>query len=322
MPRILKNIRIDEVSAVLKGAGVGTKVMIMKRDTSGADDFDQWHREQAAIAGRQNEEHVRKHARTWRSFNEVLAENTAKSFAATARGDEADREDEEASVDELVDGDRVADGNNHHVSQVANLLVESGKHPDRQSALDHLLHTAAGQALLRRMHKSSEESNPMSTTPEQKLSDIVKRVGITALAKAIVDEDSAFSIDEHQLTALTIEAAKRDHPQLTDAQAFAAVFTAQDEGGVILRKAFHVVKAAGAAPYFDLKPQFVGGEDALNVDDPSEAIRQLTELGRQKWPSASEAEAFERAFTDPANAKLAAKAHRRPAPTTVYPFPR
>ena len=162
----------------------------------------------------------------------------------------------------------------------------------------------------------------MSTTPEQKLSDLVKRAGITAIAAQIVKSDSAFSIDEHTLTQLTIEHAKREHPQLTDTQAFAKVYSAQDEGGVILRKAFNVVKAAGAAPYFDLKPLVVGGEDARDVDDPAKAIAQLQELGRQKWPTESEAEQFARAFDDPANAKLAAKAHRRPSATTVYPFPK
>ena len=38
MPRILKNIRIDEVSAVTKGAGEGTRVVLMKREDSGAAD--------------------------------------------------------------------------------------------------------------------------------------------------------------------------------------------------------------------------------------------------------------------------------------------
>src|SRR5262249_12996097 len=61
--------------------------------------------------------------------------------------------------------------------------------------------------------------------------------------------------------------------------------------------------------------------DALDVDDPAKAVAQLQELGRQKWPSASEAEQFARAVDDPANAKLAAKAHRRLSATTVYPFP-
>src|SRR5262245_12623531 len=179
MPRILKNIRIDEVSAVLKGAGVGTKVMIMKRDTSGADDFDEWHREQAAIAQRQNEEHLREDAereerdeRVCKAARKRFQENWNKAFADDAQTD--------------GDGDPVAGGgNDHHASKVADLLVESGKHPDRQAALDHLLHTASGQALLRRMHKHEDDTTAMSTTPEEKLSDLVKRAGITAVAAQI-----------------------------------------------------------------------------------------------------------------------------------------
>jgi hypothetical protein len=314
MPRILKNIRIDEVSAVTKGAGEGTRIVLMKRDTS-ADNFDEWQKEQAAIAEEQNELHLRKHAPPWRLFNEVFAENTAKSFAAVARGDEADRRDEETPADELVDG-----GNDHHASKVADLLVESGKHPNRAAALDHLLHTAHGAALLRRLHKHEDQST--MSDYHHKLSELAKRAGIAAIAKAIVDDDAAYGIDEHELTNLVIECAKRDNPNLSDAQAFAKVFSAQDEAGVILRKAFNVVKAAGAAPYFDLKPVFVGGEDARDVDDPRKVIAQLQELGRQKWPTATEAVQFANAFTDPANAKLAAKAHRRPSPTTSFPFPR
>src|SRR5262249_5012965 len=330
-PKILTRLKINEVSLVDHAAGEGCRVVISKRADDDIDDWykkevaeedrqngvhdSDWYREQVAIAERQNEEHLREDAEreerdesVRKAARERFERNWNKAFAADTATD--------------ADSTPADGGNNHHASQVADLLVESGKHPDRQAALDHLLHTAHGAAMLRRLRKQQEDFTAMSTTPEQKLSDIVKRVGITALAKAIVDEDSAFSIDEHQLTALTIEAAKRDHPQLTDAQAFAAVFTAQDEGGVILRKTFHVVKAAGAAPYFDLKPQFVSGEDALDVDDPSKAIAQLKELGRQKWPSESEAEQFTRAFTDPANAELAAKAHRRPAATTLYPFPK
>ena len=92
--------------------------------------------------------------------------------------------------------------------------------------------------------------------------------------------------------------------------------------GEMLRQAHSITKTAGAAPYFDLKPLVVGGEDAQDVDDPAKAVAQLQELGRQKWPTASEAQQFANAFDDPANAKLAAKAHRRPAATTVYPFPK
>ena len=247
MPRILKNIRIDEVSVCTKGAGEGTRVVLMKRDDSDDGDIysSQWYKEQAAIAERMNAEHVRKHARPWRLFNEVLAENVAKSYAATARGDEADMRDEKTSADELVDG-----GNDHHASKVADLLVESGKHPNRAAALDHLLHTAQGAAMLRRLHKS-EDTNIMN--PTDKLRDIAKRYGIGAIAKSIVEDDHGYSIDEHELTSLVVECAKRDNPNLTDAQAFARVYSAQDEGGIMLRKAFNVVKSAasvdGAYPF-------------------------------------------------------------------------
>jgi len=310
MPRILKNIRIDEVSACTKGVGVGTRIVLMKRDDS-ADDFDEWHREQAAIADAQNEKYLREDDER-EEREESVRSAARKRFQKIWKKHFADDGDD----DPVADG-----GNDHHASKVADLLVESGKHPDRQAALDHLLHTASGQALPRRMHKHHEDFTIM-TTPQDKLRDLVKRAGISAVAKAIVDDDNAYGIDEHELTNLVIEAAKRDNPDLTDAQAFTKVFTDQSDAGVVLRKAFSVVKAAGAAPYFDLKPQFVGGEDARDVDDPAKAIAQLKELGRQKWPTESEVEQFARAFTDPANAKLAAKAHRRPSATTLYPFPK
>jgi hypothetical protein len=44
---------------------------------------------------------------------------------------------------------------------------------------------------------------------------------------------------------------------------------------------------------------------AASQDDPEETIRQLKELGARKWPTASEAQQFARAFSDPANAELA-----------------
>jgi len=314
MPRILKNIRIDEVSACIKGAGEGAKIVLMKRDTS-ADDDDvyqtDWYTEQAAIAERQNEEHVRKHAPTWRSFNEVLAERTAKSFAATARGDEADRRDEETSVDELGDGgdgDSVADGNGneHPAHRVADLLIEAGQFSDRAKALEYLLTNPRGAAMLQRLSKSSEESVTMSTTPEEKLSDLVKRAGITAVAAQIVKADSAFSIDEHQLTALTIEHAKREHPQLTDAQAFAQVYSAQDEGGVILRKAFSIARNATLQ---------------TDVDDSAEAMRELQAIGKRDYPGRSSHQQFAKAFE--ANPELARRAHRRPsAGSTSFPYPK
>jgi hypothetical protein len=72
----------------------------------------------------------------------------------------------------------------------------------------------------------------------------------------------------------------------------------------------------------NVEPVMVGGEDTRDLSDTSKAIEQLKELGARKWPTATEAQQFANAFTDPANAKLASKAHVRPSATTSYEFPR
>jgi hypothetical protein len=91
-----------------------------------------------------------------------------------------------------------------------------------------------------------------------------------------------------------------------------------------VRRACQIAKAM---PFVaDLTPLVVGSPDAMHaaVDDTesSEAYAQLKQIGRDRWPTASEATQFTNAFSDPVNKELAAKAHRRPAATTTYPFPR
>ena len=205
MPRILKNIRIDEVSAVTKGAGEGTRIVLMKRHD---DDFDEWHREQAAIAERMNEEHLRKHAPTWRSFNEVLAERTAKSFAADALGDEATREDEATPVDEL-DGDDslpspdgTSDGvpKKHRSITFDTIAGERMKFPDERSLAEWL-------AIQSRIRKSTEDHPTMSIN----FSDVVKSHGI-ALFKHMVSEGTSFGLSEEDVVKLATEHAQRAHP--------------------------------------------------------------------------------------------------------------
>ena len=181
-------------------------------------------------------------------------------------------------------------------------------------------------AVQERIRKSNqEESTAMKTTEEleaertAKLDEVVKAYGIMPLAKQVVAEGSSYGIDESEFTKLAIAHAQRLYPDMSPAAAFEKLYSDGSEDGVILREAHGISKNAYAAPYFDLQPVVA---DAQNVDDPSKAIAQLKELGRQKWPTESEEQQFLNAFTDPANAELAANAHRRPAATTVYPFPR
>ena len=93
---------------------------------------------------------------------------------------------------------------------------------------------------------------------------------------------------------------------------------------VELRKAHAIVKTY--PNLLDVEPTQVGGSDALDINnDSSEAYQKLVDMAaeqRRRSPELSDAQAFSRVFEDPANATLAAKAHRRPSPTTNYPFPR
>jgi hypothetical protein len=46
------------------------------------------------------------------------------------------------------------------------------------------------------------------------------------------------------------------------------------------------------------------------------ALAELHEIGRKRWPEASLAQQFTRAIEDPKNRALAGRAHRRPSPPT------
>jgi hypothetical protein len=73
----------------------------------------------------------------------------------------------------------------------------------------------------------------------------------------------------------------------------------------------------------------VGGPNAMHqaVSDTeqSEAYQQLVDMAeklRAESPFLSADQAFARVFENPKHAAIAAKAHRRPSPTTSYEFPR
>jgi hypothetical protein len=69
------------------------------------------------------------------------------------------------------------------------------------------------------------------------------------------------------------------------------------------------------------EPTMVGGAAALDVNnDANEAYQKLSEMAeeqRRRSPTLTVAQAFARVFE-----KLAARAHKRPAATTSYAFPR
>src|SRR6516164_145046 len=311
MPRILKNIRIDEVSAVTKGAGEGTRIVLMKRDTSADGNVHDsaWYKEQARIADEQNELHLRKHVRNWRSFDEVLAERTAKS----AEGDEAEGLIAAPPVDDAIT-DSV--DRRRHDGIVFDIGDTRMKFPNERAL-------AVWLAVQERIRKSNKEDTAMTQTTEKleaehtaKLDEVVKSYGIMPLAKQMIAEGSSYGINEGEFTALAVAHAQRAYPDISPAAAFEKLFSDGSEDGIILREAHGIVKAATFTP-------IVVDGNADNPDDASEATEALSRLveeqrARAPWMSAEQL--YEEVMRK--NPELTVKAFRRPAATTTYPFPR
>lgn len=157
---------------------------------------------------------------------------------------------------------------------------------------------------------------------------MVKDRGIVAIAKAMVDEQRAYGIDETRFTQLATEHAQRLYPDKMPDAAFAKLFSDTGPDGVVLRKAHALTK--GVYDHANLTPTMVGGPDqmhaAVSDTEQSEAYAKLQDMAermRATSPWLSAAQAFAAVFQEPKNAKLAASAHRRPSGTTTsYPFPR
>ena len=130
------------------------------------------------------------------------------------------------------------DGGNasvHPAVQIATLLVASGKFPGHAQALDHLLNTSRGQALLQRMHKADQTTAKENSMDKfETLRDIAKAGGIVAVAKAILDENRSYGISEEEFVELASESAQAEFPSLSKAQAFAKLYRIPRSGGLVI----------------------------------------------------------------------------------------
>jgi len=143
--------------------------------------------------------------------------------------------------------------------------------------------------------------------------EIAKGAVLQDAVAAEIERDSREAMDE--LTRI----GKSRWPSLTPAQRFARAFETSPE----LAKRAHRrpgPSTSFAHPVAKAQPEVASLEprvsDETNVNDPNEALAQLREIGRQKWPSESEAESFLRAMTDPENADLIRRALATPTGST------
>jgi len=230
----------------------------------------------------------------------------------------------ERDVEDDDDDDEKAAANDHALSRLADLVAEANG-TDRAAALRWLLHDNDGAAAARR-HKREQETKMskekmIEAFKKKRLADLgaMSVVEVAKMALARPDEN-VLQIDEAEFTQLITAAAHKQHPDLTKEAAFTKVFAAQTADGALVRKAHAVVKAMPFTPPLPTQTHSPGAfQDAVSDTEQSEAYKQLQELGRQQWPTASEAQQFARAMTDPKNAALARKAHRQPTGHPSFP---
>jgi hypothetical protein len=133
----------------------------------------------------------------------------------------------------------------------------------------------------------------------QTLETFVKSNGFAGIAKHIV-EGGEVKLSEQQFTDLCTAAAKRDYPNDRPDQAFSKFFQANE----VVRRAHQIVKGyVSAAPQAGVA---TGGAYA--------ELMALADALRKRDSSLSEAQAFSKVFSDPANRDLAARerAENRP----------
>jgi hypothetical protein len=268
-------------------------------------DYTEWHRKQAAIAERMNREHLKRADReAYEKINDMYL--AARDFGAShdLAFDIAKRSVGDAADEPVSKASRV--GHEHLASRLVEHLIDRLDDARRRRGFE------------------KQESTMESMSHAEFVRDVVKRYGIVSLAKSMVQDEKSYGLDEFEFTRLATEHAQRAYPNMNADAAFAKVFSDNGADGVMLRKAHALTKSP-----FDLEPVYVGGpdatHDAVNSTESSEAYAQLQDMAeklRASSPWLSGAQAFERVFTAKENAALAQKAHRRPAATTSYAWPR
>jgi hypothetical protein len=244
------------------------------------------------------------------SFNAVLARMRAEEMAKADHDDDSD--DRENS--DRNDGGGIAD---HSIVQLARLLVASGKFGDHAQALDHLLNTSHGAALLHRTRTHKAKDEPMDRIEE--LASVMKSAGLETFCTGLIANDSE-GVSEPDLVAAATRYAKGLYPDLNGPAAFSRLY----ESDVTLRKAVQVAKAwpmpmslepmvatgASGFPSTRLRPGSSPGraDDAGDVDSVgvSDAYQQLMRLvEQQRRTHETSAQAFARIYSDPGNRHLA-----------------
>jgi hypothetical protein len=278
MTRTLTRLKIREISSVDKGAGEGTRIVLMKR-----------HDE--TPLGKRLRQIFKAKAPMVRP-TEVFDEDDIDAGA-----------DERRREDEPLDHDDTSTVHPQLQRFVAGLVAANPQFTPEQ-ALHYLLHSAHGRVLAQHMSDITKEHRPMTTFKE-----MAKHIDVVKIAKIITDDNDPHGVTEHEFTALVMEAAKLQKKQgESDAQAFSRLF----EQDLTIRKAHAITKSFPNV--MRTTPLSVETSSTEVVDDSYEAAKQLAALvdeQRRLAPTLTTSQLYDRVYADTNNKPLLARAHRR-----------
>jgi hypothetical protein len=279
MPRRLTKLRVDEVSLVDKAANQHARIAFWKRD-----DVERAYRKIFGVS----------------TPGDALRAALHKAAAKSALPKPKDLADDEADdVHEGDDGEEADDetevaASKHLLQTIAGLLVQAGSAPDQQSALFRLMHTARGAELFRRLNKLRKEK----TMPDS-IDAVIQDYGVVRLAKSIAEGGSTGGMSEHDFVAAVDAFAK------SKGSNFVAMYTAQDDDGLAIRRATQILKGFGTTG--PMREAVAGG-------DAYQALEMKASDLRKRDPTLTKEQAFAKAFSAPENRALAAaeRAANRP----------
>jgi hypothetical protein len=272
MVRVLRNLRINEVSTVDRGAGDACRIVLWKRDDTVAPDNDGNDDDDEAYAAAlhylmhtaQGAGVVRRffpHGASGTAEIEHLARLVAHVVRARDNGDAAESDPYQSWADTIGNDDETEDD-------------------DAESA-----DTIGDAATEKKVFHMSDRNEVLKAA-------VRRDGGVVPLCKRICAH-GAGDITEAELTGMLTEHAQQLYPDMSPEGAFTKIYTSP--GGEPLRRAVQIAKGL-----MDIEPVAVGVGDS-DTDDAAKAYQQLARLAevqKRRSPSLSAAQAFERATRD------------------------
>jgi len=275
VPRVLRNLKISEVSSVDKAANPRARIVLFKRDGAAADNADA---DDDAYA---------------EALHYLLRTKQGTGLLHRVFG--------LRGVTSIADLEALAQLVAHDMRN-----TDASDDDDERDSFQPWPDAADDNADAERV--AATKSFPM-TPREIVLRRLVKSCGgVQTLCKQIV-RDQETSISEFELTSLIVEQAKAEHPDMSDAAAFSKAFCSASPAGETLRRAVAIAKGAPApTPAADDDRDIGGGADAL-----AELERHAERL-RAAQPALTFQQAFARVYSDPQHARLVRRERRQNNP--------